>query len=850
MAGVNASPRALNPPPHPTCDNDTPVAKQFILSLLLACSLSFASPTAAAPSLPTIAERTAGLQKFDGFVPLYWDEHTGKMWLEIDRFNQEFLYITALSAGVGSNELGLDRGRMSQPVVVQFERSGPRVLMIESNYNFRATHADPAERRDELDSFARSTLWGFEVAAEEGSRVLVDATNFFLRDADRVSERLQEAKQGQYRVDPTRSDFYLPLTKAFPRNTEVETTLTFTGEPTGKLLRDVTPSPEAITVREHQSFVALPEPGYKPRLQDPRAGYLSIDFMDYSAPIDQPVTKRFIARHRLEKQNPNAAISDPVAPLVYYVDAGAPADVRAALMEGASWWNQAFEAAGFRNAFQVKILPPEADPMDIRYNVIQWIHRSTRGWSYGNSLIDPRTGEIMKGIVSLGSLREHQDYLIFEGLMAPHVPGDDSSAALTQAVYARLRQLAAHEVGHTLGLEHNYIASTQGRASVMDYPAPRIDIRPDNTFDLSNAYAAGIGEWDKVTIRWGYSQFPPGTDEHAALDRIITDAAHRGLTFITDADSRPPGSAHPKSHLWDNGPNAVDGLNQILKVRTIALSRFGGNNIPIGAPMATLEEVLVPIYFLHRYQTEAASKVLGGNEYTYAVRGDGQPITHIVPAAEQRRALKALLETIDPTTLTLPDRILNLIPPRPPGYPRTVETFSARTGLTFDPVAAAEAAADMTVGLLLNSQRAARLVQYHAQAPDCPSLGEVIDSLLAATWRSKERTGLEHEIAHTINYVVLARLLALATDETASMEVRSIATDKVNSLKSYLTTAHPAPDLRFALDWITTFQRDPKSLQLPQPLEPPAGQPIGDEDSWPFTPPALVLPTPATPPPQ
>ncbi len=753
------------------------------------------------------------------------------MWLEIDRFDEEFLYITALSAGVGSNELGLDRGSMREPMVVQFERSGPRVLLIESNYRFRATRGDAAARRAARDSFARSTLWGFDVAADDGGRVLVDATNFFLRDADGVSERLQQQKQGQYRVDPTRSAFYLPLTKAFPKNTEVETTITFTGEPTGRYIREVTPSPEAVTVREHQSLVALPGPGYQPRMQDPRAGYFSTEFMDFSAPIDQPVMTRYIARHRLQKKDPSAAVSDPVEPLVYYVDPAAPPDVRAALIEGASWWNQAFEAAGFHNAFIVKTLPVEADPMDVRYNVIQWVHRSTRGWSYGNSLVDPRTGEIIKGIVSLGSLREHQDYLIFEGLLAPHVPGHDTSDVLKRAVYARLRQLAAHEVGHTLGLEHNYVASTQGRASVMDYPGPWIDIRPDNTFDLSNAYATGIGDWDKVSITWGYSQFNPGVNEREALDKILMDAAKRGLTFITDADSRPPGSAHPKSHLWDNGPNAVDELNRLLKIRSIALSRFGENNIQIGAPMATLDEVLVPLYFLHRYQTEAASKVLGGNEYTYALRGDGQPITRIVPATEQRRALQALLRTIDPATLTLSDRILDLIPPRPPGYPRTQETFPSSTGVTFDPIAAAEAAADMTVSLILNPQRAERLEQYHAEHRDNPGLQEVIDGLLDATWRGRHGpyVGLDSRVAAAVKNVVLVRLVALAVDSTAPEDVRAVAGSAVEKLKNYTTF----PD---QVQLIEALRKDPKSVQLPKLPEPPPGQPIGDdEEVWPFT---------------
>jgi len=800
----------------------------LLLLTLLLTSLSLAAgQTSSAPEPHSYAERIATARKIDGFFPLYWDERSGKMWLEISRFHQEFLYITALSAGVGSNDLGLDRGAMNQPQVVQFERSGPRILLIESNYDFRATHADPAEKRAERDSFARSTLWGFEVAAEEGSRVLVDATDFFLRDAAGVGEQLRRQKQGDYREDPKRSVFDLELTKGFPKNSEIETTVTLTGQPSGEFIRAVTPAPDAVTVREHQSFVALPEPGYKPRAQDPRAGFFSTDFMDFSSPVDQPVVRRYIARHRLVKKDPSADISDPVEPLVYYVDPGAPEPVRSALIEGASWWNQAFEAAGFRNAFQVRVLPADADPMDVRYNVIQWVHRSTRGWSYGNSLLDPRTGEIIKGIVTLGSLRSHQDYLIFEGIMAPYVPGHADTKPLTDAVYARLRQLAAHEVGHTLGLEHNFLASTHERASVMDYPGPWIELGANNTIDLSHAYSTGIGAWDKAAIRWGYSEFAPGEDEHAALDKIITDAAHRGLTFITDSDSRPPGGAHPRSHLWDNGPNAVDELNRMMKIRAAALSRFGANNIPEGAPMATLEEVLAPLYFLHRYQTEAASKVLGGNEYTYAVRGDAQPITQVVAAAEQRRALHALLATIDPDALTIPERILRLIPPRPPGYPRTRETFPSKTGVTFDPLSAAEAASELTVALVLNAQRAARLVQYHAEEEANPGLEEVIATLLKTTWQKPDPGGLAGQTARITKHVVLIHLLGLAADPSASTEVRSIAMTEIASVKAALLAGHPDA---YAAQLIAAFERDPKQLELPKIEEPPPGQPIGDEE--------------------
>jgi Met-zincin/Domain of unknown function (DUF5117) len=795
----------------------------MVKRILTAVFLIAESLLAQAPaSQKSFAEITGSLAKLDGFVPLYWDEHAGKMWLEIDHLNQEMLYVTALSAGVGSNDLGLDRGKMNEPKVVAFERSGPRVLLVQANYAFRATRSNAAEQRAERDSFARSTLWGFQVAAEDGGRVLVDATAFLLRDAAGVAETLVQEKQGSYKVDETRSAFEMSLTKGFPRNTEIETTITVTGEPQGKFIRQVTPTPEAVTVREHQAFVALPEAGYRPRRQDPRAGFFSVDFMNFSAPLGAPVTERYIARHRLEKKMPDAAMSEAVQPIVYYVDAGAPEPIRSALIEGASWWNQAFEAAGFRDAFQVKVLPPEIDPMDARYNVIQWVHRSTRGWSYGNSLVDPRTGEIIKGIVTLGSLRARQDFLIFQGLMPPYAPGSDRTAELNAIVLARLRQLAAHEVGHTLGLEHNYIASTQGRASVMDYPAPQIKIRADNTFDLSQAYAKGIGEWDKVSIAWGYSQFKPDDDERATLDHLLERAAKRGLTFITDADSRPPGGAHPQAHLWDNGGSAVEELKHVLKVRELALGRFGENNIPHGTPTATLEEVLVPLYFMHRYQTEAAAKLVGGNAYTYALRGDGQKPTQIVPAAEQRAALEALLETIRLATLVLPERILALIPPRPPAFERTRETFPNRTGVTFDPLAGAEAAADLTISLLLNPQRAARLDEYHARNADNPAFPEVVAALYAATWKAKAPPGLAGQVAWATKFVLLKRLIQLATDTKATTETQTEARDGIGQIKN--------TGDRAALQLIELFERNPKQMELTQPSEAPPGQPIGEAE--------------------
>src|SRR6476659_3139035 len=640
--------------------------KRFgVLLLLLFCFLS-----AQGQKPQTLTEKVTGMEKFSGFVPFYWDAKAGKIWLEIDKWNTEFLYVESLPAGIGSNDIGLDRGQLGESFIVRFDRSGPRVLLVAPNYYFRAVSNNPDEQLAVKDAFAESTLWGFEVAAEENNRVLVDATSFFLRDVHQVTNTLQRGQQGTYRLEPTRSAFYLPNTKNFPQNTEVETTLTFTGEPAGQYVREVVPVPEAITVRERHSFVQLPPPGFKPRVFDPRAGYYGIDYMDFATPIEDPITKRYISRHRLQKKDPSARVSEAVKPIVYYVDRGAPEPVRSALLEGARWWNQAFEALGYKDAFRVEVMPEDVDPMDVRYNVIQWVHRSTRGWSYGNSLTDPRTGEIIQGRVSLGSLRDRQDFLIAEGLLAPYDKTHTASPKLLEMVLARLRQLAAHEVGHTLGLQHNYAASPVGRSSVMDYPAPRAKLGPDGVPDLSDAYAKGIGEWDKVAITYGYQDFAPGTDEHAALDRTLSNAFTRGLMYLTDQDARPASSSSSVAHLWDNGTNVVDELANVMKVRAAALRRFGENNIREGAPMATLEDVLVPIYLYHRYQVEAAAKLVGGQDYAFSLRGKGDRNPQIVAPEEQRRSLAAVLETLKPEALAVPESLLRLLPPRPPGYQR------------------------------------------------------------------------------------------------------------------------------------------------------------------------------------
>jgi hypothetical protein len=806
------------------------------LVILLAAGFASAQQRQESAPTPTIAAKTAGLKSFPGYFNFYWDEKAGKIWLELDKWGDEFLYVNSLPAGIGSNDIGLDRGQLGGARVVRFERSGPKVLLIQPNYEFRAVSDNPDERRAVRDSFAESVLWGFDVAADDGGRVLVDASAFFLRDAHDVVGALRRTNQGQFRLDASRGAFYLPRTKNFPQNSEVEVTLTFTGDDPGFYLRSVTPTPQAVTVRQHHSFIQLPGPGYTPRVFDPRAGYFGIDFMDYATPVSEPIVKRFISRHRLQKKDPSAAVSEPVKPIIYYLDRGAPEPIRSALLEGARWWNQAFTAAGYKDAFRVELMPEDADPMDVRYNVIQWVHRSTRGWSYGASVTDPRTGEIIKGHVTLGSLRIRQDYLIAESLLAAYEKGKPLSPKMLEMSLARIRQLAAHEVGHTLGLSHNYIASTAGRASVMDYPHPTVKLGADGVPDLSDAYATGIGEWDKIAIAFGYSDFSPGTNEKTALDKIVQGGIARGIIFLSDQDARPPGSAHPTTHLWDNGTNAVDELGNVMKIRAAALRRFGENNIREGFPLATLEDVLVPVYLYHRYQVEAAVKVVAGAEYTYALRGDGQKILDIVPAKEQLRALDAVLATVTPEALALPDSILKLIPPKPLGYGRGREDFRGRTGLTFDSLAPAETAANHTLGLLLNSERAARLVEYHSRDAKYPGLSDVIDKLLAQTWRSPAAAGAKAEVQRTVDNVALHHLMALAANERASAQVRAIAAHKLNQLKTWLsgqiratTDESQRAHYFFGLAQIRKFEENPKELNFTRPAEPPDGAPIGTD---------------------
>ena len=824
----------------------------FLVALLAAPAPGFAQlgklPTVQAPvAAASFAGATRGLQKFDGYFPFYYDAKTGKILLEVGRLNEEFLYFGSLSSGIGN---GIERGQ-SNAAIAKFVRVGGKVLLLEPNLDYRASSGNADELRAVDNAFAKSVLWGFVPVASEGGKVLLDLTPFLVRDSQKIADRLSSGgfsgpgagllspgagtkPAAAYKFDESRSAVYLENTRNFPKNTEFEALITFTGGPSSAGEgggADVAPDPNAVTLQMHQAFVELPDNQYRPRKFDPRSGFNQFSYLDFSAPMSQPLAQRFSARHRLAKKDPTAAVSEAVAPIVYYIDRGAPPAIKKALIEGGAWWNQAFEAAGYTNAFQVKELPEGADPLDIRYNVVNWINRSgsPRAFSYGASYVDPRTGEIIKGVVALGADRHRQDYLIAEGLLQPYEDGQPVPAQMEQLALARIRQLSAHEIGHTLGLYHNFTASSKERASVMDYPFPRFSLGADGRVDVSDAYATGIGAWDKRAILWGYSDFPKGTDESAALDNIMKETLQQGFRFIPDIG----GYAHPAANQWDDGADPVAQLTKLMAVRRHVLDGFSEKAIRANAPLATLEEVLVPIYLLHRYQVEAVAKSLGGQYFTHALKNDGQAPTQMVAPAVQQQALAALLATLTPAALQLPEALIAKIPPRPSGYPGSLETFAGYTGPTFDPLAAAEAAAGPTIAALLNAERAARLIEYQARDGQQPGFGPVVEQLLAHTWRARPETGYPAALQTVVNNLTLKYLLQLAADNRAAASVRGQALLAVDGLQKWMQreVKHAPPtqkaNLLYGLAEIDRFQADPGKFSPRPAVTMPPGAPIG-----------------------
>lgn len=796
--------------------------KLFLMLLILPSLIAF--------SQNKLSDKVKNMKSYPGYFNFWWDASEGKVWLLIDKWNQEFLYANSLPAGLGSNDIGLDRGQTGSTKIVYFNRVGKKVLLVEPNYDYRATSNDKNEQRAVRESFAHSTLFSFTVAEEEEGKVLVDATSFLLRDAHGVADKLKSMRQGTYSFNEARSTVYLPNTRNFPMNSEFEASISFTGgSDVGRFLTSVTPSAEAITVRMHHSFMQLPDAKYKPRTFDIRSGYIGTSYFDYSSPFTEQIQQQFIVRHRLEKKDKNAAKSEPVKPIIYYLDNGTPEPIRSALLDGARWWNQAFEAAGFINAFKVEILPDSADAMDIRYNVINWVHRSTRGWSYGASVTDPRTGEIIKGQVTLGSLRVRQDYLIFSSLESPYTGSSKVSEKAKQAALQRLRQLAAHEVGHTLGLVHNYAASYNNRASVMDYPHPNLQVADNGKIDFTNVYTNEIGEWDKRAIMFGYSDFADNTNEKDALNKLLEENTQNGLLFIADADARAVGGFHPHAHLWDNGKDAVDELKNMLQVRKKALDDFSEEAVRKNEPMSKLEDALVPVYNYHRYQIEAVCKMIGGMDYSYKVRGDAQKNIQPLSNQLQLKALQHAINCLNPEILTLPQRIINLIPPRPPQYYNVGELFAKRTGMSFDALSAAEALTDYELEFLFHPERANRLVQMKAQYQTI-GWDDVLDAIIKNTWNAALKTGMQKEVQLQTQQMILTWLIGLSQHDNSNYAVKSICYDRLQQLKKYCQQQIAAnPSLRAHYAYAIERIEKPKDITLPNHKDIASGAPIGCE---------------------
>ena len=782
--------------------------KKFLLSFILISNFSFSQET-----------------DYQGFMDFSYNDDSGKIILEIDNLDNEFLYINSLSRGVGNNDLGLDRGQLGNSRIVYFTKRGNKILLIQPNLRYISNSSNELENKAVEEAFARSVLFGFDIVEKSTDSYKIDLTPFLLNDAHGVSQRLRFSNSGSYSLNKSMSAVDLERTKAFPDNIEFDVLLTFTGNPSGSLVRSVTPTASNLTVNQHHSFVKLPDDNYNKRKFDPRSGSNPFIVYDYSTPIDEKLEQRFIVRHRLNKKNPNDEMSEPVEPIIYYIDNGTPEPVKTALIEGGNWWNQAFESAGYKNAFRIEVLPEDADPMDVRYNLIQWIHRSTRGWSYGASIVDPRTGEIIKGQVSLGSLRVRQDYMILSGLVDN--PNDIQNKSLIKKTSLdRIRQLSAHEIGHTLGFAHNYISSANDRSSVMDYPHPKIDL-VDGKISIADAYAENIGDWDKVSVEYAYSDFPKTKNENNELDKIINEAQKNGLYFLSDSDSRPVGSANPFSHLWDNGELPYKELNKLLKVRDLALKNIDLDNLIDGEPYDRIEDILVPIYMLHRYQIEAAAKAIGGVDYLYFVKNNNNDKVKFVDSKLQRKSLESLLSVLKPKNLVLPNNLFDILSPRSFRNPRTRENFVSNTGVTFDYINTSSSLINHTLTFLLNPERINRINQQNIFGDDILTLENYLAEISKSIFDNKKLNTYEESVNKNTSSLYLDHLFMAFNNSRTNDLSKSIILASIMDTMNNLST-NPNNYNRFLINKIDGFLNNPDQYKPIEKTKIPDGSPIGN----------------------
>jgi len=767
------------------------------------------------------------LIKFKGFFDFSYSEEKDKIYLNVSYLEKEFLYVSSLSQGVGSNDIGLDRGQLGVRKIVYFKKFGNKLLLVEPNIKYVAKTNNLVEKKSVVEAFAKSVLYGFPIVDFNNGIYKIDITPFFMEDRHGVIKKLKLKNQGEYFLDKSKSAINLERTRAFLKNIEFDAILTFVGNAKGSFIKSVVPSPDNITVHQHHSFIELPDDKYKPRLFDPRSGGNALSFYDYSSPVNDKTLKQYLLRHRLIKKNKNSVLSEPIKPIVYYLDNGTPEPVRSALIEGGNWWNEAFKEIGFKEAFKIKILPDNVDPLDVRYNVIQWVHRSTRGWSYGASVVDPRTGEIIKGHVSLGSLRIRQDFMIALGLLeSPYSLDNNKEKIALELALARIRQLSAHEIGHTLGFAHNFLASSNNNSSVMDYPHPNLSII-NNKISLDNAYSVGIGDWDKVSVAYSYTEFNDFQNETLELNKIIENATKNNHRFISDSDSRSIGSAHPSSHLWDNGFDPIIEINKIIKIRDLALKNISLDHLKKGEPYSRLQDIIVPIYLLHRYQSEAVVKLIGGVNYDYAVKGNLKYEINYVEKNKQREALINFVDLITPEKLMIPKNLRKILFPHAFGSRKTRENFLSQTGLTFDFLGVANTLSDTFLSFLLNSKRVSRLIQQVGFDATQLSFEEVIDRLFEVSFIKRYNNSHYKQINEIVKHNILKNLFRLGQSADVYSEIKAIIFYKLESLDQFLAGQENQVYNNYYRSEIQKYFDNPDDFKPKASYRIPDGPPIG-----------------------